>query len=174
MVMGVSYGKPMPVPPLGRRVLPWHVAGAFDSRDDDVWNSLATYASALDSEDRGAEKPGAIGWVEIRNAADGTLQVRAGLRDRTYVNVALSRKGQGLWTYKSHVYECAKGGIVIVGAFPPPPAENPYGMQTSGIGAEFTFYPASDGSLVALEEAYTGVTGGNMIFNKWWRWRRMD
>jgi len=78
-----------------------------------------------------------------------------------------------LWNYKSHVYECEKDGIAVVSSFPPPPEEKPT-QQKGAIGAKFTFFRATDGSFIALEEAYTDVAQGNMVFSKWWRWRRIE
>ncbi|MEI8355823.1 MAG: hypothetical protein WCG31_07020, partial [Deltaproteobacteria bacterium] len=116
---------------------------------------------------------GEAGWIEVQPVADIAIDVRAGLHDKTFLHFVVRNEAQSLWTYKSHVYECEKGGIAIVGSFPPPPEENPTG-QKGAIGAKFTFFRATDRSLVALEEAYTGVAQGNMVFNKWWRWQRIE
>lgn len=168
----IAYGNPEPVPPLGRRILPWHLAGAFSS-DQAMWSSLSRYAAAVEADATDPALDGEAGWVEVAALTDGAIEVRAGLHDRTLLNLALSKEAQGLWTIKSHVYDCSEGGLVIVGSFPPPPEENPTG-QTNPIGAKFTFFRATDGSIVALEEAYTGVNQGNLVFNKWWRWRRIE
>jgi len=173
MIMFVSYGDPEPVPTLGRRVLAWHLAGAFQDRDVELWNSLATNASPLDSNPVAAAEDAAAGWVEIRGPDGDTLAVRAGRDDAPFLEIELREESKGLWTYKSHVFQCEAGGVAIVGSFPPPPVENPYG-SSAAIGAQFTFYRTIDGSLVALEEAHTGVGGGNMVFKKWWRWRRLE
>jgi len=174
MIMFVSFGEPEPVPTLGRRVLAWHLAGVFQDRDGELWSALAAQAPPLDSDPAGTDEGATPGWVEIRSAAGDVLEVRAGRSDETFMEVKLRRESQGFWTAKSHVYQCEAGGLAIIGSFPPPPVENPHGYPSAAIGAEFTFYPAADGSLVALEEAYTGVTGGNMVFKKWWRWRRLE
>jgi hypothetical protein len=173
MFFFVTFGKPVPVPPLGRRVLPWHLAGAFDGRDQEEWNALTMYMTTLETEVHHSNQKNEVGWVEIREVADKAIDVRAGLYDRAFLNFVLRKEAQSLWTYRSHVFECTKGGIAIIGSFPPPPEENPTG-QKGAIGAKFTFFHATDGSLVALEEAYTGVAQGNMVFNKWWKWRRID
>ena len=161
MFFFVTYGKPVPLPPLGRRVLPWHLAGAFDGRDQEQWNALSMFSATLEAE---------AGWVEIQEVADRAIDVRAGLHGKTFLNFVVRNETQSLWNYKSHVYECEDGGIAVVGSFPPPPQENPTG-QKGAIGAKFTFYRATDGSLVAIEVAHTGVVQGNMVFNKWWRWQ---
>jgi hypothetical protein len=173
MFLFVTYGKLLPVPPLGRRVLPWHLAGAFDSRDQKEWNALTTYADTLKAEAIHSNPKEMGGWVELQEVAESAIEVRAGLHDRTLLNFVLRKKGQGLWTTKSHVYDCKAGGQAVIGSFPPPPEENPT-SQKGSIGAKFTFFRATDGSLVALEEAYTGVAQGNMVFKKWWRWRRIE
>lgn len=173
MIMFVSFGEPEPVPTLGRRVLAWHLAGAFQDRDVELWSALATNAPPQGSDPAAADEGETAGWVQIGGVAGEALEVRAGRNGDAFIEVALSKESQGLWTYKSHVYQCEEGGVAIVGSFPPPPVENPYG-SSAAIGAQFTFYRAVDGSLVALEEAHTGVGGGNMLFKKWWRWRRLE
>ncbi|MBN2568662.1 MAG: hypothetical protein JXB42_04435 [Deltaproteobacteria bacterium] len=173
MFFFINLGKPVPVPPLGRRVLPWHLAGAFDGRDQEKWNALTMYAATLEAAVHDSDTKDEVGWVEIQEVANGAIDVRAGLHGKTFLNFVLRNVSQSLWTYKSHVYECEDGGIAIIGNFPPPSQENPTGEKDS-IGAKFTFFRATDGSLVALEEAYTGVIQGNMLFNKWWRWRPIE
>ncbi len=170
--MFISYGQPEPVPRLGRRVLPWHLAGAFPTQDVEVWGSLTRYAASLDAEATAVDPQ--TGWVRVLDLHDHRIELSAGLRDQTLLNLSLTQESQGLWTYKSHLYECKDGGLSVVAGFPPPSLENPTGAPTAAIGAWFTFYRATDGSLVALEEANTGVSGGNMVFNKWWRWQRIE
>ena len=173
MVMFITYGDPEPVPALGRRVLAWHLAGAFEDADPEVWGPLAVDAPPLDSAPAGPEDGPARGWVEIRGPEGDTLAVRAGRDGTPFLEMELREESPGLWTYKSHVYQCEGGGVAIIGSFPPPPVENPHGASAA-IGAQFTFYRAVDGSLVALEAAHTGVRDGNMVFKKWWRWRRLE
>jgi len=176
MFMFITFGKPEPIPPLGRRILTWHLAGAFKDKNKDyeMWNALTLYAAALEAEVTQSDQKDEAGWVEIQKLANSTIEVRTGLHDKTLLNFTLRKEAQGLWTYKSNVYNCKKGGLVIVNNFPPPPEENPNDILSAVIGAFFTFYRAVDGSLVALEEAFTGVDGGNMVFNKWWRWQRIE
>ena len=153
------------VPPLGLRLLPWHVAGEFDEKSE-TWLRLKDYAAQSDhlKDD---------GWVQIRERPDGSIAVRAGLHDQTLLRVTLNKKPQGFWTYKRQRYQCKGSGLVVYGAFPPPPQENPSGAPYA-VGAKCTFYRAVDGSLVMLEEAYTGVPQGTMLFSKWWRWRLVE
>jgi hypothetical protein len=157
----IPIGPPEPVPPLGLRLLPWHLAGQYDA-ESPTWLALKNYAAL---SDRGRD----AGWTHVRGQADGSIAISAGLDHETLLRVTLTRESQGIWSFKPQVYECEDGGLVVYGAFPPPAVENPRG-QTSVIGAKCTFYPATDGSLVMLEEAYTGVSGGTMSFSKWWRW----
>jgi hypothetical protein len=157
----IPLGPPHPVPPLGLRLLPWHLAGQFDE-ESATWLSLENYAAL-------ADRVSDAGWVRVREQPDGSIAISAGLDDETLLRVALTRESQGIWTYKPQVYKCNDGGLVVYGAFPPPPVENPRG-QPFAVGAICTFYPAADGSLVMLEEAYTGVDQGTMSFSKWWRW----
>lgn len=174
MFMFVSYGKTEPVPPLGRRILPWHLAGAFQNGDHDAWNALTRYAANVEANATNSDSKGGAAWVRVQELPDNLIEVCAGLHDQTLLSFVLRKEAQGLWNYKSHVYKCKDGGLVVVGSFPPPTVENPGGKPSASIGAVFTFSRTVDGSLVGLEEAYTGVTGGNMIFNKWWIWRRIE
>ena len=161
--MLITFGKPEPVPPLGRRILPWHLAGTFQAKDSRLWNALTHYAAVLGDD---------AGWVRVHELPEGPIEVRAGLRDQTLLDFLIGKEAQGLWAYKSLVYECEDGGLVIAGGFPPPPVENPTG-STHGVGAKCTFFRGADGSLVMLEEQYSGVPQGNMLFSKWWRWRSL-
>jgi len=165
MFMFIPVGPDEPAPPLGTRLLPWHLAGEFDEGSA-TWSSLMDYAAQPDLGD-------GAGWVRIHEQPDGALLVVVGLDDETILQMTLSRRRQGLLTYKPRRYKCGGGGVVIYGAFPPPPEENPTGA-THGVGARCTFYRATDGSLVMLEDAYTGVHQGTMLFEKWWRWRLVE
>ncbi len=159
----IPYGRPKPAP-LGRRILPWHLAGAFPSSNKEDWSALTRYAAAL-------EKNNGAGWVRVQQTGAG-FGVSAGLEDETLFHVMLNNEPQELWgNYTSHAFECGKGGIAVVGCFPPPGAENPEGLSNAVVNAYFTFYRAVDGSLVALEEAVGGLPGGNPEFSKWWRWQ---
>ncbi len=165
MFMFIPVGPEEPAPPLGTRLLPWHLAGEFDEGSE-TWSSLMAFAAQPDLGN-------GAGWVRIRGEPDDALLVAAGLDDQTILQMALSRRRQGLLTYKPGRYKCEGGGVVIYGAFPPPPEENPTGAAY-GVGARCTFYRAVDGSLVMLEDAYTGVPQGTMLFKKWWRWRPVE
>jgi len=169
----VTYGKPEPLPALGRRLLPWQLAGAFRETDRELWSALNDYASILDANAVCPDANTKAGWVRVDEMPNSTVKVRAGYDGRVLVNLTLRKEAQGLWTYKSGIYECKEGGLVVFGSFPPPQEENPTN-QNLDVGAKFTFFRAVDGSLVALEEAYTGVNQGNMVFKKWWRWRRIE
>lgn len=173
MFMFVTYGAPKPIPPIGRRVLPWHLAGEFDHKSD-VWATLSRYSALLKDYPSNSNRKDDAGWVQVQKLQSDLIEVRAGLHDQMLVLLKLRNEVQGWWTYRSHIYECEDGGLVVYGGFPPPPVENPAGRPSAVIGAVFTFYRTVDGSLVALEEAYTGVGRGNMLFNKWWIWRRIE
>lgn len=157
----IPLGPPHPVPPLGLRLLPWHLAGQFDE-ESATWLSLENYAAL-------ADRVSDAGWVRVREQPDGSIAISAGLDDETLFRVSLTSGSRSIWTNKPQVYKCNDGGLAVYGAFPPPPVENPRG-QPFAVGAKSTFYPAADGSLVMLEEAYTGVDQGTMSFSKWWRW----
>jgi hypothetical protein len=174
MFMFVSYGKPVPVPPLGRRILPWHLAGAFQNIDKDAWNALARYAADVEANTTHSDQKSESDWVRVQMLPGNLIEVSAGLHNQTLLNFTVRKEAQGLWANKSHVYECKNGGLLVVSSFPPPTVENPAGRPSAIIHAVFTFYRTADGSLLALEEAYTGVGGGNMVFKKWWIWRRIE
>ena len=58
MFFFVTYGKPEPVPLLGRRILPWHLAGAFKGRDQEVWHALTQYAATIEAEANNSDPKG--------------------------------------------------------------------------------------------------------------------
>ncbi len=173
MFMFVTYGPPKPVPPLGRRILPWHLAGEFDHKGE-IWAALSRYNALLEDYPAKSNRKDDAGWVQVQKLQSGLIEVRAGLRDQTLLQLSLRNEAQGWWTYRTHIYECKDNGLMVYGGFPPPQVENPGNRPFAVIGAVFTFYRTADGSLAALEEAYTGVGGGNMVFNKWWIWQRLE
>jgi hypothetical protein len=162
----VTYGEPEPLPPLGRRILTWHLAGAFGG---DVWNALERYDARLDTAHPDAD----TGWVRVATMADGTVAIRAGRGDASLLELTLRKEAHGAGPYKSGVYQCEDGALVVTGAFPPPAVENPTGQRLAA-GAKFRFYRAADGSLIAIENKYADVNEGNLAFQKWWRWRRIE
>ena len=167
----LPFGRP-DVPALGRRVLPWHLAGVFGSDKED-WDALTAYETAVGAALLRTGLDDEAGWVEVRESTDGGITVQAGLHDQAMVSFALRKERQGLWDYKSHVYTCSNQGLAVAGIYPAPPVENPLGHEPS-TNAEFTFYRASDGSLVGIESDSGGVAGGTTLFQKWWRWRRIN
>jgi hypothetical protein len=166
MFLFVTHGKPEPLPPLGRRILPWHLAGVFGG---DAWNTLEGYAAVLDTTHPDADS----GWVRVTTLPHGTIGIRAGRDDHSLLELALRKEAHGRGRYTSGIYQCEDGAVVVIGAFPPPPVENPAG-QNLHAGAKFRFFRAVDGSLVALEVKHADVVEGNLEFAKWWRWPRID
>jgi len=173
VMLGIPIGAPHPSPPLGTRLLPWHLAGAF-SRDSVLWQSLASFADSLSAAGATKTSEGAGGWVEIIDGSAGIIEVRLGLGDSVWLGIRLQRgdPGGGIAAYRSQSYGCRRGGIAIVGAFPPPTEENPLNASGTSV-AEFTFHRAVDGSLIALEDPTGGVADGTTAFKKWWRWRQV-
>lgn len=166
MFFFVTYGKPELLSPLGRRILTWHLAGVFDG---EVWNALQRYAALLDTAHPDMDS----GWVRVTRRPDGALGIQAGRDDKQVLDLTLRKESHGWGRYKSGVYDCKDGGLMVIGAFPPPPVENPTGQRLEA-AAKFTFFRAADGSLVGLEEKYADVVEGNLAFKKWWRWRWID
>ncbi|MCP5178982.1 MAG: hypothetical protein H6993_18685 [Pseudomonadales bacterium] len=166
----IPMGPLEPVPSLGRRLLPWHLAGLFSERDTTLFAQLSAFEADVN---RFANEEGqdADAWVAVTRTAENELTISTGIGASHGPMFSIHEGRMGWWTYNSRVYQCDHGTLVVTGAFPPPAAENPRGWQDDSVGAHFTFHRAADGSLVALEEAYTGVSGGNMVFNKWWRWQ---
>jgi hypothetical protein len=175
MFMFISFGKPVPVPPLGCRLLPWHLAGVFKSKDSDrdVYSALTRYAATLEVDYDHCNPKDEAGWVQVQELSNSLIDVHVGIHDQTLINFVLKKESQGLWTYKSQIYECKGGGLSIIGGFPLPLAENPMG-STHDPGAVCTFFRAVDESLVMLEDPYFGPSKQSVVFRKWWRWRRIE
>jgi hypothetical protein len=167
------FGSPTPAPPLGRRVLTWHLAGT--GKGEEEWAALVAYAGSLDADVFPSGRGEDPDWVRVQRLPGGLIEVQAGLREQTSVQFAI-RESSGWWesfTGAAQTYQCQEGGLTLWGGFQPPPVENPSG-DTRGASAKCTFSKAADGSLVMLEEPYVGVPRGTMSFNKWWRWRQIE
>ncbi len=154
----------MPSPKLGRRVLPWMLAGVFRPNDP-AWGEMLRYQQSLTTES-GKESA----WVRIRQDKDGRIEIRAGIGDVVKFVHELRHEEIGTRGYPSaYTYDWEDGGMLVISGFPEPHEENPNG----GIAhANCYFYRARDGSLVMAEEMFHGR--GTLKFKKWWRWRRMD
>jgi hypothetical protein len=172
MVLLVTYGERKPIPELGRRLLPWHLAGAMP-RDSDLWSTLEHFSKVLTGEAENLSRNSDSGWVRVRPGSDDRIQVEAGLDGSTLLDFEIIRGRQGYWTLRGRTYDCRGGGLVIAGAFPPPPVENPT-AHPEPAAAWHTFHRAVDGSLVMLEDQYVGQPEGTLVFKKWWRWRPID
>jgi len=172
-ILFVPIEKLEPSPPLGLRILPWHLAGSLGEEKSDLWNALIHYSALLDIYTANFDHKDDAGWVRVQELPDALIEVDAGLHDQMLLHFALKKEAQGFWHYRSHIYECKNGGLVVFSGFIPPRIENPTGA-TNGVGARCTFFRAVDGSLVMLEAPYTGVQQGTMSYQKWWRWRRIE
>ena len=145
MFMFVKYGHAPAAPRLGRRILPWHLAGAFASSDPEAWSALTAFSAALGADAAPANTENQAGWVQVQQQQpDGVISVRAGLAEQTLVSVVLSKEAQGPWEYKSHTYDCKDHGLKVVGSFLAPAVEN-VGGGTGHAGAAFTFFRTVDG-----------------------------
>jgi hypothetical protein len=167
------FGSPPPAPPLGRRVLAWHLAGTGKGKEE--WAALIAYAGSVEADLFPSGRGEDPGWVRVQQQPGGLIEVQAGLREQASVQFAIreySGWGEG-FAGAARAYQCREGGLTVWGGFEPPPAENPSG-ETGGAYAKCTFSRAVDGSLVMLEEPYAGVPRGTMAFKKWWRWRPIE
>jgi hypothetical protein len=160
----VPIGPPEPTPALGRRVLPWHLAGEGDQASE-VWKQLKEFAIQTSVD-------GNAGAVDVREGLDEVIEVRVLVNEQTFLQLDL-HKGQRHWTYAPQRYECKSGALIVHGAFLPPPEENPTGAP-EGVAATNRFYAGVDGSLLMLEVPVAGAVGHDVLFQKWWRWRRVD
>lgn len=163
----VPIGGVKPAAELGRRHLIWHLCGEFRG---DSWDELAEMAAAIEAENLRLGSTNSAGWVRVREEPAGSIKVSAGLGERALIRRELVPKRQPLWTYQPNRYQRRAGGVEVRGVFPSPAVENPMGIPNPTMGAICTFYRARDGSLIMLENPYAGVAGGNLEFQKWWRW----
>lgn len=167
--------KPFPILPLGRRILPWQLAGIqlygdyYHQQHDnnqDLWNALERYSEDIEAE---TVQPGLnkkADWVRVLNLPDNRIEVNAGLHERTAVRFVLKKEFSIFTT--TNLYACKDGGVMIYSGFLRPAVETVEGHNTAYATAFFTFYRTVDGSLVAFEE------GTDWIFGKFWLWRRVE
>jgi hypothetical protein len=144
---------------LGRRNLAWHLASRFDKDEP-----LARFVAGSTDET----------WVRLTPGADGVIKVTGGVKDETLVSVNLAprnRRKSALWNYQAG-YTCRQGKLFVRGGFPVPQEEQQFGVKDPFAAGLFTFERAEDRSLVMLEDLYWSQ-GGEVAFQKWWRWRRL-
>jgi hypothetical protein len=160
--MFVPIGPPEPTPALGRRLLPWHLAGEFDETSE-IWKQLKQFSIQ-------ASVDGNAGAVDVRELPDGVIQVRVLVNQQPFLQFDL-HEGQRHWTYAPQRYECRSGALIVHGSFLPPQQENPIGAP-GGVAVVNSFYAGVDGSLLMLEVPVGGSVGQDGLFQKWWRWRK--
>lgn len=169
VLVPVPVGPEVDAPALGRRLLPWHLAGASETSPElplypagspaGLWAGLEQYTEALGVDlDASGDESGAD-WVRIRAASEGRLAVTAGRAEAVLLAFASPQPA-----------DCKDGALEIGGGFRSPPIE---GAET--VYASHHFYPAVDGSLVMLEsQSWAERNGRTLSFDKWWRWRRIE
>jgi hypothetical protein len=173
---GIPIGPPEPLPPLGRRVLAWHLAGIQRSDDGELWTNLERFAAALGADADHPDGHDDIGWVTVVRH-DDRYDVQCGVEVEALVSFELApipRRGfLARWWTLPQGYSIDDGALVVHSAFPASSVERWPG--TRGIaGGTFTFWRTVDGSLVMLEALNFAPAGGEINFRKWWRWRRVE
>ena len=168
---------PPPRPPRGRRILPWVLSGTFQENSPEDWNALTHYAAPLEADSAESLPDDKTGWVQVSKLPDSIIEIRAGLHDQTFIKLEISQGGQPLFSNKSHLYHCNGGKLEVYGSFPPPSVENPFN-STSNVISLFTFFRAVDGSLVMIEERFTGPSrepvNSPFPIDEWWHWQRIE
>lgn len=168
----IPFGSQIPVPQLGRRILPWHLTGVMAEPDEPLRQGLERFSAAI-----GADADGA-GWVRVQPGPGERLEVRCSVGDEVILAFELEpdrdrSAWNQLWTLPKG-YSLQDGGLVVHSAFPLPaiersPAAAAEGRNASAGGA-FRFQRAVDGSLVMLESLQSADGGQEIVFRKWWRW----
>lgn len=165
MAFLVPYAKAK-TPPLGRRMLAWHLAGKFGPNDP-LLHDLKRFAAAINDAD--------AAWVRVLPGVDGKINVTCGLRHEAIVRFDLAPRNPDkseFWNYQPG-YICRNGSLIVRGVFPVPAAERGHtNNEDPHAAGVFTFSRATDGSLVMLEDLYWSQ-GQEVVFAKWWRWRRI-
>ena len=177
MFMFVTFGPPRPVPALGRRILSWQLAGADGPADGDLWSGLERFAAAMRADPAHPDGQDEVGWVRVSAGAAGRFDIDCGIAEDTLLTFVLGPSPapslwEALWFLPAHGYTTVDGAMVIHGAFPASPVESRPGPNRFA-GGSFTFHRAVDGSLVMLESLHWAPAGGEVVFRKWWRWRRI-
>jgi len=169
VIVPVPVGPEVDAPVLGRRLLPWHLAGASEASPEfppypagsppDLWAGLEQYTEALGVDLDAPGDESGTDWVRIQAVPEGRLAVTAGRAEAV------------LLAFDSpQAADCKDGALEIGGGFRSPPSE---GAET--VYAFHHFYRAVDGSLVMLEsQSWASGNGKTLSFDKWWRWRRLE
>lgn len=170
----VPMGPPVPLPPLGRRVLAWHLAGSAGPADGDLWRGLERFAAALGADDDHPDGRDDLGWVRVERVEGDRYDVQCGVDGETLASFELAPSpSQGLfarlWTVPPG-YVVDAGALVVHSVFPAGLVERSPGAHGLA-GGSFTFWRSADGSLVMLESPHYAPPGGEVSLRKWWRWR---
>lgn len=174
MFLFVPYARAKPPAQLGRRNLSWHLASVLGPEDEGLWQDLARFAAALEPGPSAPDGEPDLGWVQVTRADGPTYAVRCGVGSAVSCSFLLEPSPawhgwRSLWSYPPG-YTLRDGGLVLRGAFVLSPLER--AAESDGLAAgTFTFYRAVDGSLVMVESLHYAPRGGEVSFQKWWRWR---
>lgn len=172
MFFFVTFGPPVPPPRLGRRILPWHLAGCAGPEDQELWSALERFADALEPDAEHPDGREELGWVRLVERGEGTLDVACGVGGETLCSFALEPApagSGGIWRLPRGS-TLVDGALVVHGAYRVSPLECSPGAERVAAGT-FAFRRAVDGSLLMLESPSWAPAGGEVVFRKWWRWR---
>lgn len=173
----VPIGGRVPNPSLGRRTLAWHLAGLSGKDDGELWKGLERFSAALMPDARHPDGREDLGWVRLSRGAADAIDVRCGVDSETILEFVLERDTDSTFLAelgsRPSGYAVVDGGVQVCSTFPASPAECSPGPDATAVGY-FTFHPAADGSIVMLESLYGAPAGGEIAFQKWWRWRRIE
>lgn len=177
MVMFIPVGGPIATPTLGRRLLPHYFAGI--GHDQQLQQREVFYFLAeLDPDEDHPDGHEDRGWVRLtRKPVDNCYRVEFGVDGLPPHAFDFDPRKAPAWhqdllhlTNANSMYD---GALKYYGVLLVSHAESSNGrLGTSG--ATFTVYKAADGSIVILESPYWAQAGGEVVFKKWWRWRRID
>ncbi len=181
MIFFISYGDPKTPPIVGRRILPWHLIGFQDEKHAGVLKELEAFSAALRRDAQHPDGQDDLGWVRLSNATRGetnVLTMECGVDREPMVTATLiptPKQTPVEWLTKMPGgYRILEDGAYEINSSFPASALEHFPDSNPHAAGTFRFYRTTDGSLVMLESLHYAPAGGEVTFQKWWRWRRVD
>ncbi|MBS0197270.1 MAG: hypothetical protein JSR77_10975 [Planctomycetes bacterium] len=181
MIFFISYGDPKTPPVVGRRILPWHLIGFQDEKHADVLKQLEAFSVALKPDAQHPDGQDDLGWVRLKCSRPGEsngIIMECGVDREPMVTTTLvptPKQTPVDWlTTMPGGYRILEDGAYEINSSFPASALEHFPDSTRNAAGTFRFYRTADGSLVMLESLHFAPAGGEVTFQKWWHWRRIE
>jgi|APFre7841882793_1041355.scaffolds.fasta_scaffold02405_2 hypothetical protein len=169
----IPLGDPEQPPRVGRRALPWYFIGFINNQT--AIEKLGYFLTKLRPNAQHPDGHEDVGWVRIsRKSKDEGYTVEVGIGDEPQFEYQFTPRppeGSGpRYIGFTPGYWPFDGGLRCLGPVRVSMDESPNGWPGYA-SVTATMYRAVDGSLIVLEDPFRATIGGEVNFQKWWRWK---